>query len=244
MKIKLYSDFIDYYDHHFDASGKRFERFSTGGINRIEMFKFLESHGYETPKHGKVKEISEIYPDRWVGFAKGMSCDEPSYIPEFDTWKFIEVVVYTDINSHRGEGKIKMCLDEAIEKYPNNFASIYIFNWATSYRHLQIGEKSFWLRYCNRGDWRSNCGNVRINILSQNTGYHKSIKYPLFAIDFVSQTDPDFYLKFKGQKKDEREDTYSAIDFNISPGIGQTGIEEILKPDEVVELIKKFYKDN
>jgi len=214
-------------------------------MDRIEIFKFLELHGYELPRHGTVKEISELYPNRWIGFAEGMSCDEPSYIPEFDTWKYVEVVVYTDINSHRGEGKIKMRLDEAMEKYPNNFASFYIFNWSTSYRHLQIGEKSFWLMYhSNRRDWRSNCGNVNINILSQNIGYHKSIKYPLFAIDFVLKTDPDFYLKYKGQYKGERKDTYLAIDFNISPGINGTGIEEILKPNEIVELVKKFYKDN
>jgi len=242
MILKLYSDFIDYYDHHFDIDGERFDRFSTDGMNRIEMFKFLELHGYEVPKHGTVKEISEWYPNRWIGYDENASkYSDSDEVPKFDTWKFTEVVIYTDLKAHRGEGKIKMRLDEAMEKYPNNFASLYIFNWATSYRHLQIGEKSFWLRYCNRGDWRSNCGSVNIKIISQSTGYHKSIKYPLFAIDFIGSLDPDFYIKYRANIKYEL--SYSAIDFNISPGIKGTGIEDILKPNEIVELIKKYYED-
>lgn len=223
--LKLYSNFIDYYDHHFDLEGEGFYRFSNNGMNRIEIFNFLKSHNYLTPKHGYVKQLSKLYPEE---YRYREYCDDSKKFD--DSWKYIELVVYLDINLHRGENKIKISLDKAIELYPDNYASLFIFNYGISHRYLQIGNKSFWLRYISKNDWRSNCGDVKIIIDSQNNGYHKSIKSSLFAIDFV-----------RSINEKTKQDDYLAIDFNISPGIKGTGIENILKPNEVVDLIKGYY---
>lgn len=52
MNLRLKSDFRDYYDHRFDLVGQEFQRVSTNGMNRVEMFKFLCNLDYVTVQHG------------------------------------------------------------------------------------------------------------------------------------------------------------------------------------------------
>lgn len=206
VKIKLLSDFVDYYDHWFDLEGITFNRFSYSGMKRSEALRYLSSLGLMVPTFGKVRDLPRLID----GYFHQLT----------------DVVVYLDETAHKGEGKVKMPLSEALEKYPDHLATEYIQVLpafaSCSWRYLQVGDKRFWLQYFSRNDWRSNCGEVEIKVLSkEKDGYCPSIKYPLFAVDFL----PAGHLY--------------AVDFNISPQIRGTGIEDILPSREAAEAIKR-----
>jgi len=198
MKLQLKTDFLDYYDHWFDVQGQLFERISTSGMNRLQMLDFLSERQVQTVPYGYVHEF------------RGHS-------------SFEELVVYTNPMSHRGEGKVKLTVKEACDKYPDNLCSLFLSEnqKAVSYRHLQIGEIFVWLKYESLTDWRSNNGDVEIEIIDYFYERPYAIDIPLFAIDFIM---------FK-------EKLYS-MDFNIAPQIKGTGIETLIKSKEIVELIK------
>lgn len=141
MRYRLYSDFIDYYDHYFDSDGIRFERFTYGGMNRIDMLKWL-SKNYPTVQHGYVDKI-----------------------PPTDY-----VVVYTNPKAHMGEGKILLPYNEAIMKYPNYYCSEFVKCGPKSTRLLYAGRFKICLEYSSDDDWRSNCSNVNTTILSIEVG--------------------------------------------------------------------------
>lgn len=210
-KVRLRSDYWDYYDHWFDViAGITFERFSHSGMSRREIFEFLGSIGVRVPFYGKPQEVFEQLDK----FSK-----------EYP--QLIDVVVYLDERAHRGEGKVKVLLPEALETYPNHLVSQYIpalpSGAGLSWRYLQVGDKVFWLRYCSRDDWRSNCGDVKVEVLSrERDGYHPRIAYPLFAVDFVPA----------GK-------TLYAIDFNVAPQVKGTGVESILGAEEAANAIKR-----
>lgn len=215
--MKLVTDFYDYYDHWFNNNSKKekiFKRLSNDKtFSRKEMFEYLNSNNIRTVHYGLVKDIAKEYrADRRV---------------------LVEVVVYIDEYAHKGEGKCKMPLNVANCLYPNHLCSRYYFNYSTSYRHLQIGNKAFWLCYMNknRSDWRSNYGDAFIKILETDKNTYSLKKYPLFAIDFLEIFDKETEYCSK---------TYVAMDFNISPQIRGTGIEDILSAKKVFDYIKDF----
>lgn len=206
-KVKLLSDFVDYYDHWFDLEGEVFRRVSSDGMGRREMLEYLASLGLKTPPSGTVQELWDGYDD-------------------FDR-QFLSVVIYLDERAHRGEGKVRLPMTEAVQKYPEHFATLYIPSTplgAVSWRYLQVGDKVFWLEYAS-ADWRSNYGEVEIRVLAQEKdGYHPQVNLPLFAVDFVVA-----------------EKLY-AVDFNIAPQIKGTGVEEVLSAREAAESIKEAYR--
>ncbi|MHB1681532.1 MAG: hypothetical protein ACYCYO_01710 [Bacilli bacterium] len=211
MKLMLCSNFVDYYDHHFDLTGRPFPRFSQGGMSRRQMFAFLKRVGLEVPIHGIVRELYER-----------MEAYDQEY-PE----STMDLVVYLDETAHRGEGKIHLGFKEALDVYPNQFASMYIHppqDLAQSTRYLAVGDRAFWLRYESIDDWRSNCGDVRITVLREEKRGRYLIPFALYAIDFVPI----------GQLNEQL-----AVDFNVAPGIRGTGVEERLSAQEAVEAIKR-----
>jgi len=216
MKIKLKSDFIDYYDHWFDREGQIFERMSRSGMSRREMFDFFGKIGLETPPHGTPKQVFNTLSD----YEKEMES-----LAQKSTMNLVDVVVYLDEFAHRGEGKILIPLMKAIKEYPDTLCSRYFPTLpigASSLRYLQIGDKIFWLRYTSN-DWRSNCGDVNIEVLAQEKdGFHPRIDLPLFAVDFI--LGPNCFF---------------AIDFNTAPGVKETGVEDILSAKEAVAAIKR-----
>lgn len=139
-----------------------------------------------------------------------------------------KAVVYLDDMAHRAEGKILLLVSEAAQEYPDYFCSEFIEDpnqVVCTTRRLQVGDHAFWLRYTSDDAWRSNYGTVEIDIIKHETSLHPSIHHPLFAIDYV-----------------QGEAGRYAIDFNIAPQIKGTGIEEVLPPKKVVELIKSHYR--
>lgn len=206
MRVKLVSDFVDYYDHWFDREGEVFRRVSSDGMSRRQMLAYLNSLGLKTPPFGTVREL-------WSRYG------------ELDR-QILSVVVYLDETAHRGEGKIKLPVAEAVRRYPDHLATVYIPSTpqgAVSWRYLQVGAKVFWLEYAS-GDWRSNYGGVEIRVLSrEKDGYHSKIHLPLFAVDFVAA-----------------ERLY-AVDFNVAPQVRGTGVEKLLPAREAAESIKEAF---
>ena len=219
MKIKLLTNFHDYYDHHFDLDGYVFDRRDNIGMSRPEMFEFFKEKNIDCARNGLVKNLIPKIKKDW----------DDIHSEAFQTMK-PEIVVYLDNNSHRGENKILLECDEALEKYPDYYSSEFMPScqnykkYAISYRSLIIGNCCFFLKYSSES-WKSNCGNnLEIEIL-RKYNHNLNIKYPIFAIDCI---------KFNNK--------YIAIDFNQSPRIEGTGIEDILKPKDVRNLIEEYYK--
>lgn len=210
-KLVLKSDFHDYYDHWFDRvyypeeEYITFERYSRSGMNRQEMLEYLELNGYNVPKHGLVKDLS-LQKDQ-------------------------KVVVYLDINSHRGMDKILSSFGESLKFYPMNYCMEYKKvndnNLGHSFRALRIGDLNFSLFYKSQDSWMSNQGNVNISILDTEIDNLKKLlpDRPLLAVDFVIP---------------KEENKMYAIDLNISPGLTWTGIEDILDAKEIVDTIKHY----
>ncbi len=222
IKVKLDSDFVDYYDHHMDFDGDLvLSRRMKAGPNRMEMYKLLNMIGLKTPKFGMV---AELYKDLGTqnGGVAGLKASGYG--------KLMEVVVFTDVNAHAGDGKLKMSLDEAREKFPGHFAAQFIPTAKTyasrTERVVVAGDYQYWLEYKSMDDWRSNAGETTIAELDTRfrPGLHGNIheiKSPLYAIDFVAV----------GNER-------LAIDLNVSPGLKGTPIEDIVTAEHMAGSIK------
>ena len=184
-------------------------------LSEHTLLKYLNSLNIDTPRHGTVEEL-------------GNRTDFP----------FIEsVVIYTDEFAHCGEGKIKTSLHEALKKYPGCYSSEFILtalggaSW--SLRYLQIGDRAFWLRYHSHDDWRSNCGDIDIDMVveEENKAHKETIKQkinkPLFAVDFVTDFSGKLY----------------AIDFNTAPSWRGSGVEKLISGKEIVEALKRWHTE-
>lgn len=171
--VRLASDFVDYYDHHFGLDGPiLFSRSGAGpGPTKPEQFDLLAAAGYNTPPHGLVRDVAGTY---WG--------DERRHV--------LDLVVYDDPTAHCGDGKrISRAGDEPPEKY----CSAYLGDRGpgVSWRYLQVGRHHFWLEYTSEADWRSNVGDGAVTIIGVglDAGYHPFFKLPLFAVDFVIGND-------------------------------------------------------
>jgi hypothetical protein len=228
LMIRLQSDFHDYYDHWFAGSWQKpdivFSRTTTDGLLRPAMFQRMEFWGLKLPKHGIVKHL-------YQKLIAESPVEELSLVEEWAR-TLCEVVVYTDTSAHAGEGKIKVSLAEALEHYPDHFASEHIPALANgcgqSLRYLRIGSRQFWLRYTSADDWRSNCGDVTIEVLCEEKPkthvehLNDKVNHPLFAVDFV-----------RGRE-------LYAVDFNVAPGLKGSGIEEHISSEEVYKEISDW----
>jgi hypothetical protein len=194
--MQLDSDFRDWYDHAFERTGPVFKRHSNSGLSRPEMFEYLQNLGMDVPTHGSVQQVVDYY------------CKDPDSIEALMVrHNLLQLVVYTDERAHCGEGKILLDVRDALERYPHHFCSQYIpataQGFGSSLRYLQVGERKWWLRYTSFDDWRSNAGDVEVQILcEEKPGYHPHIHEPMFAVDFIRSAAKAY-----------------AVDFNIAPGL-------------------------
>lgn len=227
MKIRLQSDFRDYYDHMFCGSWETpeavFERFSTGGLSRPDMLAALAAAGLRVPRHGRVRELVPQLRADW---------DDPEFAEQMAG--ILEVVVHVDERAHAGEGKLKLSWTAALAQHPEAFAVEFLPTVAgpgsVSLRHLRVGRRQFWLRYTSDDDWRSNCGEGTVEVLCEefprplNEIAHALRSAPLVAVDFL-QISNRLY----------------AIDLNTAPGLVGTGIEQRLAPAEVLGEINYWF---
>lgn len=201
MKVKLATDFLDYYDHHFDREGQIFPRFTNDGRERLTTLMWLRSRHLHVPVFGRCSHMQKDFSPKSL------------------------VVVHLDELAHCGDGKILVTYHEALKLFPNCLVVEYLAGEipGLSFRYLSIGKRTWLLEYRSKNDWRSSCGEVDISIkqeLDSSKAHISSL--PLFAIDFVKDSD-----------------IFYAIDFNSAPGLKYTGLDSILKPAQVVELIKE-----
>lgn len=227
MRLSLSSDFHDYYDHAFDSghTDATYHRVSTGGMSRPVMLSHLEiNQKLRVPMHGTVSELKVRIENEldYLGSA--------AVIEDFLA-NLVDVIVFTDIMAHSGNGKVKLNILEALARYPNHYAIQFIpanpGGLGDSLRYLRIGCRQFWLRYWSMDDWRSNAGDVHIKVLSEEKPKPAASlsKYdePIIAIDFI------------------KADFLYAIDYNIAPGLARTGIEGFISPTEIYEEVKAWF---
>jgi len=226
------SDFVDYYDHAFCPGYEAevvWDRRCRNEMSKAEQFALLEKLGFKVPEHGTVVDLYRMFRSKFAGFSDEL----------FGLYtETINVVVYLDPFAHRGEGKILTTLGDALKNHPYLYCSRFVESMpqfpgmesATSYRHLQIGRKSFCLRYTGFGSWMSNhASEVEVEVLFE--GYEgrgplsAGVPYPVFAIDMV-QSGPWLY----------------AVDFNTAPGINGTDIA--LRPREIYQLVAEWFATN
>ncbi len=242
--IYLQSDFIEKYDNYLhDPMGKyRWKRLSRGGMNRRRLLSFLDEHSKDqiwnrVVPHGIVKDLYKRFKETNEWEKLGISSSYLNYI------------VYLDEKSHRGEGKILVDIEEAIKKYPDYYASVYLENecsdFSISERLLYIGNIVFKLTYISITDnWRSNCGKVIVKYISKNEVDKKDLlNYPIYSIDRI-------WVKME---KDSGSIPF-LLDFNIAPGIPEEvfieGNDEpvdfyndIISAKNVAELIENRFKE-
>lgn len=231
-KVAINSDFIDFYDHAFyprAAADLVWDRRSRNDMSKADQFALLENLGFKVPEHGKVSDVYTKLREKFPGFTSKV----------FNLYaETIRVVVYLDEFAHAGEGKILTTLGDALREYPCLYCSRFVesepsfpgIEYATSYRHLQIGRRFFCLRYGGFGSWMSNhAKEVEVEFLfegHEGRGPLSShVPYPVFAIDMV-QSGPWLY----------------AVDFNTAPGIDGTGIP--LSPQEIYQLVAEWFAAN
>jgi hypothetical protein len=123
-----------------------------------------------------------------------------------------------------------MSAEKADAEYYGCFGSAYLApanGQPVSRRYLRIGSKVFWLEYRSDDNWRSNCGTVWIEYARPPRflmNFVDDEPYPMLAIDFVRR----------------EAGLWAAIDYNTSPGLRHTPIEEDISGEEVVALIKEW----
>lgn len=222
-KLGLTSDFRDYYDHAFDVPWSSvipmLSRNMTDGRGKVEQLKYLRSQGARTPQ---VYRENPHNPTQFPGFSR----------PEY---QFLQpplndnlVVLISDDVAHCGIGKDRVGYLEAAygESTCPYMEYIEPAEPATSYRLLVVGARQFWLKYKSDHEWKSNVGEVDISLVvavrPDCPRIYPKITEPLYAIDFV-----------KG-----KDGILVGVDFNCSPGIKGTPVQDLLKPNEVYELIK------
>lgn len=215
--MRLISDFRDFYDYAFDRESDRTFYRNAGDrtMSKIMQFRLLKSLGFKIPLVGP--------PD--VLHRQGLGLIDL-------------VVVYEDDRAHCGEGKILTELETALKDYADHPCSQWInttgeFDRSQSYRLLQIGDRAWLLRYEGVGGWMSNhCENTQIYIEAEIEAL-PNFGYPLFAIDFVNKVNEPFPEALEDLTR------LFAIDFNTAPGMRWTGMDDILQPSEVVDLIQR-----
>lgn len=170
FKLRLVSDFNNFYDAWFDLEGPALYRLTNSGLDKRNQFKFMESIGLKCPRHGLVKDMDFL------------SLDD-------------SVVAYWDEMAHAGDGKEKYTYSHALKYYPNLYCSEFVQGHpGCSERYLFIGNRCF--RYSYRSeDWRSNVDST-ISEPDEVFGYElrKTFNNPLCAFDFVGWLAIDFNI--------------------------------------------------
>lgn len=160
LRIKIESDFRDYYDYlneekHFRGVYKRFRCVDS----RAGLLNILRRYGIRTIDLKSVRDFSN------------------------DTDK---VVVYTNPKLHNFEGKKIIRLAEAKILYPNYVASkFYDEAKGETLKYLQVGDKRFRLMMKNRNTERVDEG-VVMNIVELAPEPSTYISDPIFSIDYIS----------------------------------------------------------
>ncbi len=169
MRLKLLSDYREFYDAHFDLDGERtfYRQASEGhGFSKREQFSKLKDLGWRIPIVGPVASIAPVFPHN-------------------------HLVVYDSEFLHAGEGKrLLPSLQALAECHPYTLCSMFIPTTketprekCVSLKFLYIGNHKFFFRIHSSREWRTNCGRPIVELLDYKPG--KNDFMPLYSIDVV-----------------------------------------------------------
>jgi hypothetical protein len=175
-KVKLVSDFREWYDHMFDRDGIEFHRPSRH-LGRRESLNIMDAAGLRVPSSGPIERF-------W-------SCGDT-------------VVVHTDEYAHRGDGKVLLDLfnfpvRSEIDRYSGMTCVKYMVgdgSYGRSYRHLWVGDMYFGFTYQSY-NWRSNHGDVSVGLddcVCKPRHVFFDYLYPILAFDTVTVDGKEYYI--------------------------------------------------
>jgi hypothetical protein len=214
--MRLETDHPQWYDGIFDAQGLLFVRmaFTRGGRTKPEQFALFEKLGLLTPEHGTVRELAERLGAR-----------VPFLGPSSALLSELECVVYDDELEHRGRGKRRLPLLEALEECPDRYASVYMAGRqpGVGIRQVRFGRTAVWLRQASKvGDWRSNIEDEE-TVIEVRRGLGPSpVPRVLWAIDFVPSAAG-----------------LLAVDFNTAPQLETLGEVGALEIEEIARELER-----
>lgn len=157
VKLKVDSDFVDYYDSLLSTDAVVvYKRKYGDALSKGKAIALLQRLGLQTALLGPVREIAPLSE---------------------------RLVVYIDPRKHRGEGKILMGSYDALLTYPNSLASPYYEgNNNITRKFLQIGSRRFRLVLKNESTFK--LGEI-IDFVEIQPSYNFDLRIPIFSIDYV-----------------------------------------------------------
>lgn len=206
--MKLVTDHAQWYDAIFDGDGPTLERmaFTRGGLAKREQLALFARLGLATPPHGLVRELAA----RAAG-PFGAAADVIR--------RGVEVVVYEDEFVHGGRGKRRVSFAEALERWPDHYATLYVppAGRALNIRHARVGRIGVWIEQVGAaGEWRSNVRDAEEILSVRQHPEPPPIPRVLWAIDFLPS--PHGLL---------------AVDFNTAPELATLGESQLVSIEAV-----------
>lgn len=176
-RLKINSDFNDYYDILSSESTLTYNRFLNGSPQRASDLKFLRRLGLKTIE---LKPVSSFLMDS--GY----------------------IVVYTKPNMHNGKGKKILTVGEANTLYSNFTASSYLIpDNGYTIKVLQIGERRFTLVFQKANPISLDIGQL-ISITENSREYNRLIGLPIFSIDYIIKNNEMIATDFNRVEKLDR----------------------------------------
>jgi hypothetical protein len=205
MRVSLRSDYHDCYDVWLEDPGCGDVDFSrmagdSWSVPREAMFGLFGRLGIATPRFQKAADFS---PDE-------------------------QIVLYEDAYAHCGEGKRLVTAAEAVAAGQGQVsASEFVGDFpGLSYRLFVVGGVGAWFEHWSLEDWRSNCGDGDLGLVTEGRGHVlglkeieaacRGLRNPLWAIDFVG-------------RRTEAGIELLAIDWNPAPRLAGTPAAEALR---------------
>jgi hypothetical protein len=212
IEVCLSSNYADYYDSAFHPSGVEFNRNRKRQFQpRSSVFRFLQSLGLRVPIFGTSTEVLRSITQEWmlsrVDVAPGSA---ESVLPDF-----CDLISYSP-SAHMLSGPMAAV---SVEEDCSEFLASE-GPGCVVWRYVQVGGRRFWMEMRSLDSWHSRRGDCTVKLLSEDTpGFYPGVPLPIFTIDFI----PGRHLY--------------AINFDASPELAGSPVEDVLSPDEVVSEI-------
>jgi hypothetical protein len=231
-KVKLTTDYIDYYDiwlesrhcTNYDFEFKRIAGNSpeTSYPHKSDQFRILRDvlgetvvpHGTMATLYAKYPMRSQVvYTEEWRHAAQGKELYTPQQVRDI-------------VSPTRPGGQW-----DGSSHPRNQLASMFINTGpvATSYKYVQIGKHAFMLKIINPENWMTNASGAEVEIIDNYVSRVPHYSYlPVFAIDYIEDSATGVKL---------------ACDLNHAPGLRNLGIKDILPPRRAAEAIVEWYEN-
>jgi len=219
--VQILTDYRQWYDDIFDGQPPVFERmaYTRGGLSKSAQFALFSSLSCPVPPHGIVKGLWSQLDNPCLGatIPKSLAFD-------------IQCIVYLDEYAHRGEGKERMPLAEAVSRYPNHYGCLFIAlpGPPLAYRLVRFGDWIYWLRQSgDPASWQSNRMDHETVLEKQRASQPNPVPRILWAIDFLPTP---FGLL--------------AVDFNTAPELSTLGESGVISIQEIASELQAACKHN